>query len=995
MSKDEFKVIIVGGSVAGLVLAHCLQHLGIEYVVLEKRHEISPQEGASIGIMPNGGRILDQLGLYDQIEKLIEPLNSAHVLYPDGFNFDSRYPILLTERFGFPLAFLDRQKLLEILHTSLPEDGKIHTNKRVVRIHHHDDRVIVEASDKSRYVGEIVVGADGVHSKVRAEMWRLAGSLDPGRIKEDEKGITVEYACVFGISSSHPGLTPGQQISCFNNGRSILSVVGKCGRTFWFLFLKLDKRYAYGAAPRFSEKEAAFHCEKLRSEPFWGSVRFGDLWDRREVFNMTPLEEALFTQWHLGRMVCIGDSMHKFAPHIGQGANCAMEDAACLSNRLHEYFATSGSSKPSSSEVVQIFQELAQQRIHRLTPMDRTARFAMRLQAREGMVKRLLGRLFVPYAGDKLADWASADIADTVTLDFLPASKRGGPGWQKFRPRTRTRTRRCMSGLVAGILFICGESMSKGQDGRACVKSPTVKVTSMAEATFAGNDQPVPQLQTRHLDEYRACIFTKIPFITLLLCKGFYNLYLHPLRNFRGPRIAASSFLYYLYWVFSGKLHAHIKDLHDEYGDVVRISPNMLVYRNVQVWKDVYGHRKHGAPAFMKDPEFYPDTPTGHTIVTTPREEDHSRMRQCISHAFSEKALREQGPLLQRYVDLLIDRLHRVASSSTSTATDMTEWYNYTTFDIIGDLAFGEPFDCLQNSHYHQWVKAVFATMKAGALFKPILSLGLPKSLVTFFMPPELKKRAQENYAYTQEKAQRRVNMKTTRPDFMTYILRHRMENNGKGMTLNEIQANATIFIIAGSETSATVLSGCTFYLLSHPAVYKALVKEIRDGFTKESNITLPLIAKLPYLNAVLEETLRMYPPVPAILPRKVPCNGAVINGQFVPGGTSVTMAWFSAFRSQSHFADAESFIPERWLSDSRDPRFKDDLREIHQPFSYGPRNCLGKNLAYAEMRLILVRLLWNFDMSLDGECEHWADQKAYSIWEKKPLMVKLVRAQR
>jgi FAD dependent monooxygenase len=108
MSEVKFKVIIVGGSIAGLTLAHCLHRLGIDYIVLERRDEISPQEGASVGIMPNGGRILDQLGLYDQIEELIEPLYSAHMRYPGGFSFQSQYPRILRERYvssGFTSPF--------------------------------------------------------------------------------------------------------------------------------------------------------------------------------------------------------------------------------------------------------------------------------------------------------------------------------------------------------------------------------------------------------------------------------------------------------------------------------------------------------------------------------------------------------------------------------------------------------------------------------------------------------------------------------------------------------------------------------------------------------------------------------------------------------------------------------------------------------------------------------------------------------------------------
>jgi 2-polyprenyl-6-methoxyphenol hydroxylase-like FAD-dependent oxidoreductase len=99
MEDPRFRVIIVGGSIAGLSLAHCLYKAGIDCIVLEKRHEIAPQEGASVAILPNGGRILEQLGLYDAVERLTEPLDLSHVRFPDGFHFSSDYPSTLRERY--------------------------------------------------------------------------------------------------------------------------------------------------------------------------------------------------------------------------------------------------------------------------------------------------------------------------------------------------------------------------------------------------------------------------------------------------------------------------------------------------------------------------------------------------------------------------------------------------------------------------------------------------------------------------------------------------------------------------------------------------------------------------------------------------------------------------------------------------------------------------------------------------------------------------------
>ena len=98
-------------------------------------------------------------------------------------------------------------------------------------------------------------------------------------------------------------------------------------------------------------------------------------------------------------------------------------------------------------------------------------------------------------------------------------------------------------------------------------------------------------------------------------------------------------------------------------------------------------------------------------------------------------------------------------------------------------------------------------------------------------------------------------------------------------------------------------------------------------------------------------------------------------------------MSQHAANHSPRNFTDADSYIPERWLGD---PEYASDDRDAIQPFSFGPRNCLGKNLAYHELRLLLAVTLWHFDLELQQESWEWTDQKVFLLWDKKPLMVKL-----
>ena len=113
-----------------------------------------------------------------------------------------------------------------------------------------------------------------------------------------------------------------------------------------------------------------------------------------------------------------------------------------------------------------------------------------------------------------------------------------------------------------------------------------------------------------------------------------------------------------------------------------------------------------------------------------------------------------------------------------------------------------------------------------------------------------------------------------------SYIQRH---NDDKGMTRDEIIKTSGTLIIAGSETTATLLSGATFHLLKNPDVLQRLKDELRSKFSAPTEITFQSLSHLPYLNACLQEAFRMYPPVPGVLPRRTLPEGAVINGYFIP----------------------------------------------------------------------------------------------------------------
>lgn len=339
----------------------------------------------------------------------------------------------------------------------------------------------------------------------------------------------------------------------------------------------------------------------------------------------------------------------------------------------------------------------------------------------------------------------------------------------------------------------------------------------------------------------------------------------------------------YLQMVIRGQCPQRTRALHQQYGNVVRVAPNELSFASGDAWKPIYGTRiGHGQKP--KDARFYPPTIGGAPSIIVSNDADHSRFRRLLSHAFSDNSLRGQEPIIKGYVDLLMQRLQeRIAGGNN--AIDLMTWYNFTTFDIIGDLAFGESFGCLENARYHQWISILFSHIRYGAYSNVARRLPGSSYILPLITPKKVISQRGMHLDLTTQKIQSRLEKSNERPDFFGDILKH--NNTEKGFTVPEMISNASTLIIAGSETTATLLSGVTYLLLRNPHVLAKLQDEVRSAFTKDEQITLESCNKLEYCLAVLTEALRMYPPVPAGLPRIVDAQGDMIAGDWVPGGVS------------------------------------------------------------------------------------------------------------
>ncbi|KAL8708612.1 MAG: hypothetical protein Q9220_006548 [cf. Caloplaca sp. 1 TL-2023] len=416
--------------------------------------------------------------------------------------------------------------------------------------------------------------------------------------------------------------------------------------------------------------------------------------------------------------------------------------------------------------------------------------------------------------------------------------------------------------------------------------------------------------------------------------------------------------------VSTSKCIASSRTSHDksDKGPVFRVSPNELSFASVTSWKAIYGHAIAGKPTAIKS-KFYEMYGAGFNSWCIGSERDpkvHGRMKKLLSHAFSTKALLEQEDIIQSSIDAFIDKIG--PTSQTPKGLNVGEWYQMVAFDILGDMAFGESFHCIENGKPHFWPELIlehlfFITVVDNLRRYPLfVTLG------------------------------NRLSHKTDRKDFLSNII-DKVEAGE--VSHEELTAHTSTLVIAGGETVSTFLPAVTYYLLNNPGPYRKLRDEIRNSFTSLDEINAASALRLPYLQAVIAEGLRIYPPGSQGFPRISP--GMMVDEHFVPEGAEMYTSAWTVTHDEKYFHEPFAFKPERWI----DPDCK-DVKEASQPFSLGPRGCLGRNFAELEMSLILAKLNFKYDLEMVNKGLDWeGESHMHVMWWKPELRVKFVEREK
>ncbi|KAK4502595.1 hypothetical protein PRZ48_006021 [Zasmidium cellare] len=470
-----------------------------------------------------------------------------------------------------------------------------------------------------------------------------------------------------------------------------------------------------------------------------------------------------------------------------------------------------------------------------------------------------------------------------------------------------------------------------------------------------------------------------IPLLILL-----YNLTLHPLATYPGPLTHRSSRLSWVLALQRGTLHADLLALHNTYGPIVRVAPNELSYTDPQAWKDIYLNPRIA----RADLWFRKQDPKEPYSIMGANEEAHARFKRAFMGGFSEMAVRECSVTMEGYVSKMMGMLRQ------QEVVDLVQWLNMVTFDVSGDLSFGSSFGSTVAGKPHEWVE-ISNSFGVGIALMASLNhyhLGLMK-LLKRVIPARTRERMLWHKQLTHEKVGERLRMEGTRRDFVQCVLDYNRERStqekGRVCTPEEIELNMSVLVFAGSETTSTALASTLWYLLRDREWLDRVVQEVRQTFSQEEDIQMVTTSKMPILNAVISEGMRLGPPSAISVPRIVGKGGEVVCGKRVPEGTLLAMNQYAVFRSASNFPSPHTFDPSRFMGEAAEKS-----SASFYPFLLGRHGCIGEKFAWAEMRVILARLFFNFDVSLtdtsSSTIKDWGEQKTFIFWQKEQLEVKL-----
>jgi cytochrome P450 len=386
-----------------------------------------------------------------------------------------------------------------------------------------------------------------------------------------------------------------------------------------------------------------------------------------------------------------------------------------------------------------------------------------------------------------------------------------------------------------------------------------------------------------------------------------------PLRKVPGPWISRYTNLQLKFAVTGGRRIFYIDDLHKKYGPIVRISPTEVAVADPAAFKQIHAV----SSKFAKDIWYEKLTNFPRLSVFTMRNpREHGQRRKLFARGFSKTYLREHWEPTVREKTLLA--VEKIKGDAQTGVADVLKWWTFMATDIVGVLGFGESFGMLELGKVRQTIvqgscniidcgfqKTEYIRVLEAALIGNGIGAEMPwLRAIGSRIPFKPLKEAFNSSAYILgygSKAVENARKGGHDSNLMATIMAE-AEKGEAHVDDMDVKTESTSLIFAGSGTTANTMTFLSWAVVSRPQLRVSLEEEVA---TLRHDFNDADLEQLPLLNAVINETLRLYCAVPGSLPRVVPEGGATLDGYFVPPGTTVSTQAYTMHRDENLWPNA------------------------------------------------------------------------------------------
>ncbi|VBB81063.1 Putative cytochrome P450 E-class, group I [Podospora comata] len=457
-----------------------------------------------------------------------------------------------------------------------------------------------------------------------------------------------------------------------------------------------------------------------------------------------------------------------------------------------------------------------------------------------------------------------------------------------------------------------------------------------------------------------------------------------------GPWFAGWSDIPHNWSIWNERAYQYYYDISERYGKIARIGPNSVLSSAPEVWIHVNtkpGYRRSDWYFKAVRVEYQRDN-----IFSQADTEKHDATRKKIAPGYSGREnLELEGSVDSRVVAFLdlIRRNYLSVDGGPVKKMDLAKKIQFFTMDVISLVAFGTTFGMLdRDSDINNFVKSSEDGLLIGNMFMSLnLAWLVQAPVIGKFLGPSPKDKTgfgammRETFRYIEERVENAAT--DTRMDMLASFYRH-------GMRGDELKSEVLEQMVAGSDTTAGALRGIMLHVLGTPRVQKKLQEEIDAVHAKRTwgdGIVPHAVAKqMPYMQAVIREGLRIWPPVLNLLPKDVPAGGdtIVVDGKkvFLPGGTCIGVSTLAMHHDKELYGeDADVFRPERWLLETDQQKLAMMTRINDLTFGHGKWQCLGKPVAQMEINKMLFEWFRNFDWAVAKPSKPWRLTNAFGLF--------------